>query len=65
MTIDEIVVAMLANETEDGTWIDTTMARQIIAALKAGQMMYKDFDDNEVGYTPGQAAWDEATKETK
>lgn len=37
--------------------------KAIAAALKAGQVMYKDLDDNEAGYTAGQAAWDAATKE--
>ena len=36
---------------------------KIIAALRAGQEMYKDLDDNEAGYTAGQAAWDAATRE--
>jgi len=33
------------------------------ALLKAGQEMYKNFDDNEIGYTAGQAAWDRAIEE--
>lgn len=35
----------------------------IIALLKAGEAMYKDLDDNEAGYTSGQAAWDAALNE--
>jgi hypothetical protein len=74
MTIDEIVEAMIANETEDGTWADTAIARQIIAALRAGQAMRDGInshghpDDNgpfidveEV--LSGAKAWDVATKE--
>ena len=44
MSIEEMIETMLANETEDGTWVDTTMARQIIAALRAGQDMRDSFE---------------------
>jgi hypothetical protein len=72
MSVNEIVEAMLANETEDGTWVDTTMARQIIAALRAGQELVDYIEQYCPGFTKEGSqllakteAWDAATGEEK
>ena len=54
MTLEEMIKFI---EGSDMAW---THAEDVVAALKAGQEMYKDLDENEAGYTAGQAAWDAA-----